>query len=172
MRKSEAILRGLTLHPQPEAFVTDSMGRPFQLEPQGYYQDVQDFHDKFGITRPTVPTMLDEETYVFRQKFMQEEIDEFEAAYLDLKTGIVGEAFAMHEMADALADLIYVAVGTADMMGINLDAVWKNVQNANMAKVRAKSADDSKRGTALDVIKPKGWTAPNHYKVLGLEEPK
>lgn len=39
---------------------------------------------------------------------------------------------------------------------------WERVQAANMAKVRASSAADSKHGSAQDIIKPAGWTAPDH----------
>ncbi|OHD20361.1 MAG: hypothetical protein A2Y38_19590 [Spirochaetes bacterium GWB1_59_5] len=41
------------------------------------------------------------------------------------------------ETADGLADLVYVAVGTAIAFGIDLDPVWKAVQRSNMAKFPA-----------------------------------
>lgn len=132
------------------------------------FQDVQKFHAKFGVPVASSPTVPDNETFEFRLKFMQEEINEFEAAYLDLKVGVISEAQALHEMADALVDLVYVAMGTADMMGLPWDKLWDEVQRANMSKIRATDASQSKRGTALDVVKPEGWVAPNHYPALGL----
>lgn len=39
---------------------------------------------------------------------------------------------------------------------------WTRVHAANMAKERATSSDQSKHGSAQDIIKPAGWTAPNH----------
>lgn len=171
MRESEAINRVATLKGSTPAIAIID-GKEYILEPQGNFQDVQDFHDKYGIERPLIPTLPTDELFNFRLKFMQEEIDEFEAAYLDVKTGVIGEAHAMHEMADALVDLVYVAMGTADMMGIPWQAIWDEVQRANMSKIRAQSADQSKRGTALDVIKPIGWKAPDHYPALGLIKPQ
>jgi hypothetical protein len=35
-----------------------------------------------------------------------------------------------------------------------------------MAKVRAPSASASKRGNAHDVVKPPGWTAPDHTDLV------
>ena len=35
-----------------------------------------------------------------------------------------------------------------------------------MEKVRAKTADNSERGDAFDVVKPEGWKPPNIGKVL------
>lgn len=44
----------------------------------------------------------------------------------------------------------------------NFPAAWDRVHAANMAKERAASAADSKHGSAQDIIKPAGWTAPDH----------
>lgn len=44
----------------------------------------------------------------------------------------------------------------------NFHEAWRRVHAANMAKVRATSAEQSKHGSAQDIIKPEGWTAPDH----------
>lgn len=46
--------------------------------------------------------------------------------------------------------------------GVDFAEAWKRVQAANMAKMRVERAADSKRGSGFDVIKPPGWTPPNH----------
>jgi len=46
------------------------------------------------------------------------------------------------------------------------DEMWKDVQKANMAKVRASSALDSKRGSSFDVVKPIGWTPPRTQELI------
>lgn len=122
-------------------------------------QDVKDFQTKFGIPMPETPTFLSNEAFEFRVNFLQEELEEF---YGDHKAG------NMEGAADALVDLVYVAHGTALMMGIPWEKIWDEVQRANMTKVRATSAEQSKRGTALDIIKPAGWVGPDHKKALGL----
>lgn len=83
---------------------------------------------------------------------MQEELDEFVEAYQQQDHA---------KVLDALVDLVYVALGTAVMMGVDFNAAWTLVHEANMAKLRAKRAEESKRGTTYDVVKPPGWLAPD-----------
>jgi len=117
---------------------------------------VQTFHRKFGVDGAQLvsPGVMDEETFNFRVKFMQEELDEFTEAY---REGNIVKMF------DALLDLTYVVKGTALFMGIT-SIQWAIgfdvVHNCNVTKIRAPSASHSKRGSALDVIKPAGWTGP------------
>ena len=119
------------------------------------FADVGRFHQKFGLptfgwTRAT--SLLDPETLRFRVEFLREELNEFiEAAEAEDAAG----------MFDALVDLVYVAMGTAHLAGFPWEAGWSLVQRANMAKVRATSASESKRNSSLDVVKPEGWTAPD-----------
>jgi predicted HAD superfamily Cof-like phosphohydrolase len=121
------------------------------------YEDVHAFHLKFDLPPPVTPRLLDEETFEFRRRFLEEELTELVEAQLE------GD---MVKAADALVDLVYVALGTAVMMGLPWQELWDNVQRANMAKVRAQSADESKRGSTLDVVKPPGWNAPDHSRTL------
>jgi predicted HAD superfamily Cof-like phosphohydrolase len=121
-------------------------------------RDVLAFHQKFNVPMSREPAFLNEAAFNFRVKFMQEELDEFREGHM------LGD---MHEAADALVDLAYVLHGTALMMGLPWPRLWDEVQRANMAKVRAKHAGESKRGSALDVVKPEGWIAPDHTAALG-----
>lgn len=47
---------------------------------------------------------------------------------------------------------------------------WDRVHKANMAKERATCAEDSKHGSAQDIIKPEGWTAPDHRDLFEVTE--
>lgn len=132
------------------------------LTVQSGYQDVQDFHTKYGVPLANAPTLLEGEAYNFRLGFMQEELQEFVQANYD---GDLAKAL------DALLDLVYVAYGTAQMMGVPpamWQEMWDAVQHANMSKVRASSASESKRGTSLDVVKPAGWEGPDrkHKEII------
>ncbi len=125
---------------------------------------VCDFHNKFGVEMPFFVQLINDETFEFRKKFLQEELDEFVKAHQE---GDIVTAF------DSLLDLCYVAKGSALLMGI--DAIqWAKgfdiVQNANMQKRRALSASESKRGFAGDVIKPENWQPPEPElkQILGL----
>lgn len=125
------------------------------------FKDVQEFHKKFGLNHAgnTSPNLLDNSTEDFRTDFMQEELDEYVLACQDGN---------MEKAADALCDLVYVALGTAHLMGLPFNELWAEVQKANMAKERATGSDDkrSTRMHALDVVKPAGWTPPDLNKIL------
>lgn len=126
------------------------------------FDDVGEFHEKFGLpavrrTHPVHPQLLDHDMFRFRLKFLEEELSEFVHAQ---------HAQDLAKAADALIDLVYVAMGTAHKMGLPWQELWREVQRANMAKERATSADQSKRGSTFDVIKPPGWQPPDIDGVL------
>ena len=64
--------------------------------------------------------------------------------------------------ADALVDLVYVALGTGVMMGLPWQQLWDDVHRANMGKVRGVG----KRGHAVDLVKPEGWVGPRTAEIL------
>lgn len=88
---------------------------------------------------------------------MREELDEF-------CEGLIDDDHA--KMADALVDLVYVAMGTAHLLGYPWEQLWEEVQAANLRKRRAATADESKRGSTHDVVKPHGWTPPAIEAIL------
>lgn len=131
-----------------------------ELYTYGELLDVHEFQEKFAVPMPETPLIPTQEVTEFRIKFMQEELDEFREAIASND---------LHKAADALVDLEYVLKGTVLMMGLGTvwPALWDEVHEANMRKERATSAEQSKRGTALDVIKPAGWVGPNFDRILG-----
>lgn len=60
------------------------------------------------------------------------------------------------EAADGIADLIYVAVGTAISMGIPIDEVFAEVHRSNMTKTANKA--DGESGKKYGDKTPKGAT--------------
>jgi predicted HAD superfamily Cof-like phosphohydrolase len=130
------------------------------------FTDVGDFHRRFDLPHlgdGSPPRLLSPDEFKFRYEFLKEELTElFEAHSCGDLPGFL----------DALVDLVYVACGTAHLSGLPFDAAWDEVQRANLTKVRATSANDplSKRGHALDVVKPPGWVAPDIEGVLRRHE--
>lgn len=120
--------------------------------PVEMFLDIRDFHRKFGLDSPASPQLLEGELLQFRVGFMAEELKE----YVD--ASVSGN---LTKAADALADLAYVVLGTAYLMGLPFDQIWQLVHAANMKKIRAPSAAHSKRGSAFDVVKPEGWVSPD-----------
>lgn len=131
---------------------------------QSNFDDVGDFHEKFGLHNtthhPPKPTMgeSNDELMDFRIKFMEEELQEFIEGYMDQDIA---------QMADALIDLAYVVFGTAHLLGLPWQELWEDVQAANMRKERAAGdGSNSKRGSSFDVVKPEGWVGPNGKAIL------
>jgi dCMP deaminase len=88
-------------------------------------QAVFDFHAKYGAIINTTPTIPDLKTLILRARLICEEAAEFLAAVS--KENMV-------EMADSLADILYVVYGTAVALGINLEPIFAEVQRSNMTK--------------------------------------
>lgn len=150
-----------------------------------FYDDVAEFNKKFNLpTEGSHPLgKLDDDTLKYRVKFMIEELAEFCAAHglrmveaslwaaresADSEIPIHNRRVDLEKAGDALMDLTYVALGTAHFMGLPGNAMWAEVQRANMDKVRGEGASDprSSRQHDLDVVKPEGWRAPDHAPLI------
>lgn len=114
-------------------------------------EDIHEFHKKFGLKPAPSPSLLDIPDMGYRIEFLFEEMQELVDGF---------EKEDLEEQFDALIDLVYVALGTAYLMGLPFGEGWSRVHQANMKKVRAKDASESKRGHQWDVVKPEGWEPP------------
>ncbi len=97
------------------------------------FNQVGAFHRKFGLdyvgpNSIDTPRLIDEELIKFRLKFLREEVDELEQAYDD------NDLIAV---ADALVDLVYVALGTAHFHMLPWNELFNEVHETNMKKARA-----------------------------------
>jgi predicted HAD superfamily Cof-like phosphohydrolase len=115
------------------------------------FDDVSAFNKKFGLEPTDSPSFPAEEIWKLKNRHMQEELDEIRAACL------IGD---LEQYFDGIIDLVYVALGAAYLAGLPFDEGFRRVHEANMKKVRAITAEDSKRGSTYDIIKPAGWEAP------------
>ena len=111
------------------------------------WNDVREFHEKFGHPVAPQPRMVERGRALSRGKWMNEEVAEFLVAQ------------DIYEQADAMIDLIYFALGTLVEMGLEADELFDIVQKANMAKLWSdgKPHYNPKDGK---VIKPDGWEDP------------
>jgi len=115
--------------------------------------DVEEMHNKFHFHVGAYPDMLARKNMLDRAMFIREELDELMNAIA---------ANDLPEAADALIDIVYVAKGTAVMMGLPWAQLWDDVHRANMAKERGVT----KRGMSDDLIKPEGWQPPDTIQIL------
>ena len=90
------------------------------------FEDVKKFMETFGQKVRTKPQFPDEKTMQLRFNLIKEELNELQQA---MKTK------NLKEVADALADILYVTYGAGYAYGINLDKCFKEVQRANMSKL-------------------------------------
>jgi len=90
------------------------------------FEDVKKFMETFGQIVRTKPQFPDDKTMQLRYDLIDEELKELEQA---MKTK------NLKEIADALADILYVTYGAGYAYGIDLDKCFKEVQRANMSKL-------------------------------------
>lgn len=143
------------------------------------FDDVKAFHQKFDlIWHPdgSAPVHLTPQKIADRVNFMLEELGEFVNAagtvFIDFDSD-KAEPYCflfsdrnqsppdLPKMADALVDLVYVALGTAVQLGLPWAKLWDDVHAANMRKVRGSSTRNY-----IDVIKPPGWVGPKGEAIL------
>lgn len=123
--------------------------------------DVRAFHEACDVPVLDTPTFPSRERIELRQRLLREEYLEWLAASAERD---------MVEVADALADMIYIIVGTALEFGIPLDRVWDEVQRSNMAKVDPETGRVARREDGK-ILKPRGWVAPDVAGALKPTEP-
>lgn len=117
-------------------------------------RDVRDFHQAFDQRVASYPEFPEQDERALRVKLLREEFGEYIAAE-------EGDDFI--EVADALADMLYIICGTAVSYGIPLEDLHNEVHRSNMDKLvngKPIKREDGK------VIKPDGWEAPNVEMVI------
>ena len=88
---------------------------------------VGEFHRSYGLPMRKSPTAaIGMDQVRLRLALIEEEVGELRTA---------AEAGDLIGVADALADIVYVAYGSAHVYGIDLDAVLDEVHSSNMTKL-------------------------------------
>jgi predicted HAD superfamily Cof-like phosphohydrolase len=139
------------------------------------FEDIKEFHTKFALEYDGKPRTLSPSVQKFRVRFMREELKEYLDAVSRAEDAVRGRAepsfddevaHELEHMLDALVDLTYVVLGTAYLHGFDFEEAWARVHAANMGKVRAARASESKRKSKNDVVKPPGWKPPRHRDLV------
>ncbi|MEU6530041.1 MazG nucleotide pyrophosphohydrolase domain-containing protein [Streptomyces sp. NPDC046928] len=87
---------------------------------------VREFHLAFGLAARTTPTEVAPELAAHRRELLAEEAAEV------AEVSVTGP---LDRLAHELADVVYVAYGTALVHGIDLDAVLAEIHRSNMTKL-------------------------------------
>lgn len=112
---------------------------------------VTEFHAAFEILINSTPTPLDAETIQLRKNLIDEELGELKDAM---------DAGDILGVADGLADLLYVVVGTAVSYGIDMAPIFTEVHRSNMSKVGGEKRLDGKW------LKPDSYSPANLWPLL------
>ena len=115
------------------------------------FEMITEFHQAYGQDAPVAPILLTPEVQELREKLIREELREY------LEAVVAGDIV---EIADALADLTYVVVGTAVAHGLTrFDAIFAEVHRSNMSKLGA----DGKPVKRADgkVLKGQNYSPPD-----------
>lgn len=119
--------------------------------------DIAMMHHKFGV-REWFEANKDNKDLMrkylhFRLKMCNEEMQESYDAFLDGNP---------EEIVDGLIDLCVFAIGTLDVFGVDPNAAWDRVYEANMAKEPGIKPGRPNPFGLPDLLKPSGWTPPSH----------
>jgi predicted HAD superfamily Cof-like phosphohydrolase len=119
-------------------------------------RDVAKFHEKFGRPIGSTPLLLSKEDTTLRIGLISEEALELIDA---MRSG------NLTEIADGIADLIYVTVGASLEYGIDADAVWDEVQRSNLTKSGGGVRYDGK------ILKGPNFEPPEIDRILSTQAP-
>ncbi|MFD6300020.1 MazG nucleotide pyrophosphohydrolase domain-containing protein [Streptomyces sp. NPDC060235] len=125
---------------------------------------VREFHRAFGLHTGSVPAEVSPGLAAHRGELLAEEAAEV------AEVSVEGP---LDRLAHELADVVYVAYGTALVHGIDLDAVIAEIHRANMTKIGpdgqvARRADGKvlkgahyRAPDVAEVLRRQGWRAPD-----------
>lgn len=96
-------------------------------------------------------------------KLCEEEYGELSKAFDVLRGRSLEDTEAiaaeLAEVADGVADFIWVAIGLMISMGIPVHAIWDEVAKSNLLKINPHTGKVEKRADGK-VMKPEGWKPP------------
>ena len=105
---------------------------------------VKEFHKKYGHLVASKPTTnIPHAVKTLRLRLIREE-------FIEVREALLSDDLV--EIADGIADLMYVLIGTAISYGIPITRVFAEVHQSNMTKTNVKATNGSKYGTKT----PKG----------------
>ncbi|MFI6349515.1 MazG nucleotide pyrophosphohydrolase domain-containing protein [Streptomyces sp. NPDC050560] len=147
--------------PAPAGEEPAGAGGPAAVRPSPA-ASVRAFHTAFGLDVGAVPAEVPAALGEHRARLLAEEA----AEVAEVATG------PLDKLAHELADVVYVAYGTALVHGIDLDAVIAEIHRANMTKVApdgtvARRADGKvlkgghyRAPDVAGVLREQGWRGP------------
>jgi predicted HAD superfamily Cof-like phosphohydrolase len=128
-----------------------------------WVEDVNAMQTKFGVSKRVHELSSEElrEFINFRYRFLQEEMSELESSIQNKDSDL---------FVDSMIDLCVVALDTMQALGVDSNLAWDRVHKANMDKIPGIKPNRPNPLKLPDLIKPEGWTGPEHHDNIGLLE--
>lgn len=131
---------------------------PMSYAPGDMLRGVKKWHDAFNVP---IRATLDSQTpidLILRARLLTEEVNEFKVAV---------DAGDLTGQVDACLDIIFVALGTLDTIGIGclcMDELWAELLRSNFSKL----GEDGKPIKRKDgkILKGPNYTPPDFAKIL------
>lgn len=130
-----------------------------------YINKVKEFHNAFEIENGTDPNILTRDHYKLRYKLLKEENEEYLTACYDED---------ITEIADALADQLYITFGTILRHGLQdkIEEIFDEVHRSNMSKlengvplINGENIVDHSRPFGK-ILKGKDFSPPNIKQII------
>ena len=128
------------------------------MEQKQIYELIAEFNDKFRFSAED----MDIERLMLKHSQAEEEANEMLDAIVDKNA---------EDVVDSLIDQVYIALGTLYLLDVDIRKAFLEVHMCNMAKERGIKTDRSytlSGDQEFDVIKPNGWTGPDHSGNTGI----
>lgn len=126
-------------------------------EQKQLYEFIGDFQAKFNMKAKD----MNMDRLLFRLSLAEEEFHELDTAIAtEDPEGVV----------DALIDQAYIALGTLELLGVDVRKAFLEVHMCNMAKecgIKTDRIYTLAQDDEFDVIKPKDWVGPDHSDNIG-----
>lgn len=122
---------------------------------KGNFRRVGEFMSVMGQEVRTEPSFPAQAVCELRVALIQEELQELQDAI---------DAGNIVEVADAIADLLYVVYGAGHAFGIDAQACFDEVHRSNLTKLGPDGT--AKKNEAGKILKPETYSPPNLHKVL------
>ena len=114
-------------------------------------------HQKFGVNKWFTKNKSNKELMkkylMFRMLMLNEELHETMQAV---------NSENPEEIVDGLIDICVFAIGTLNVLEVDVDKAWDAIHNANMAKEPGVKAGRPNPFGMPDLLKPEGWKGPDH----------
>lgn len=119
------------------------------------FEQLKEFHLTYQAYTGDTPHLPSKEVRDLRMDILREEFEEYEEA--EANDDLV-------EIADALSDIIYIAVGTGVAYGLPMDKIFNEVHRSNMSKL----GEDGKPIFREDgkVLKGPNFTPPRIAEII------